>query len=52
MSRRNAAVAENISAIVEKIHCGPAWDAHDPIGVVHIPLSPVPNSIPHREGGP
>jgi hypothetical protein len=52
MPWRNAALVEDISAIVKQIHGGPARYVHDPVEVVHIPLGSVPDGIPHRESGP
>jgi hypothetical protein len=43
---------DNITAIVEQMHCNLARDPHDPIEVVRIPLDSVPDGIPHREDGP
>jgi hypothetical protein len=52
MLPRFAALVDNISPIVEQIHCSPAGYVHDPIGTVHVPLGPVPDGIPHWESGP
>jgi hypothetical protein len=52
MLRRFADPVDDISPIVEQTHGGPAGYVHDPIGVVYVPLDPVPDGIPHRESGP
>jgi hypothetical protein len=52
MLRRKAALVEDISAVVQQIHCGLARYAHDPVKVVRVALRSVPNGIPHRKSGP
>jgi hypothetical protein len=50
-SRHDAAVVDDISAIVEQMYGDLARYPHHPVEVVRVPLCPVPNGIPHREDG-